>query len=242
MPEFSERVRGVRHLWDAYAISRDPQTRGELIEHYMPVAKIIAAKVFGLRADPSANFDDYLQYARVGLIEAVDRYDVTRSVPFEAYSAPRIRGAILNGLEHESELSAQRGFWRSRMRERTESLLGDKRDKPERATLHELIQVTVGLALGAILDDAAQELVDEQPRSNPYSVTEMDQLTRQVRGLLVKLPEREQQVLRGHYFEQRELQSIAADYGITKGRVSQLHAQGLARLRDMLGEKLDAKL
>jgi RNA polymerase sigma factor FliA len=240
VPESSERVPGVRHLWDAFALSRDPQTRGELIEHYMPMARIIAAKAFGLRSNPAANFDDYLQYARVGLIEAVDRYDASRSVPFEAYSAPRIRGAILNGLEHESELSAQRSFWRARMRERTDSLLGDKH--PERASLQELIQLTVGLALSLVLDEAAQEVIDEQPHANPYAMTEMEQLTRQVRGLLVKLPEREQQVIRGHYFEQRELQAIATDFGITKGRVSQLHAQALARLRDMLGAKLDAKL
>lgn len=242
MPEPSERVRAVRHLWDAYAISRDAQTRHELIEHYMPVAKVIAAKVFGLRSDPSASFDDYLQYARVGLIEAVDRYDATRSVPFEAYSAARIRGAILNGLERESEESAQRSFWRSRMQERTDSLLGERQSSPERTTLQELIQVTVGLALGLVLDEAAQEIVDEQPRANPYAMTEMEQLTRHVRGLLMKLPEREQQVIRGHYFEGRELQSIAVEYGVTKGRVSQLHAQALTRLRDMLGAKLDARL
>lgn len=242
MPESSERAPGLRRLWEAYAISRDPQTRGELIEHYMPLAKIIAAKVFGLRSNPAASFDDYLQFARVGLIEAVDRYDVSRSVPFEAYSAPRIRGAILNGIKHESEVSAQRSYWRTRMQERTDSLLGDKHARPERATLQELIQVTVGLALSLVLDEAAQEPIDEQPRSNPYAVTEMEQLTRRVRALLVKLPEREQQVIRGHYFEQREMQSIAADYGISKGRVSQLHAQALTRLRDMLGEKLDTKL
>jgi len=208
----------------------------------MPLAQIIAAKVFGLRSDPAARYDDYLQYARVGLIEAVDRYDPARNVSFETYSAHRIRGAILNGLEHESEASAQRAFWRARMQERTDSLLGDKQAAPERASLEDLIQVTVGLALGLVLDEARQEPCDEQPQSNPYAVTEMEQLSRQVRGLLVKLPEREQKIIRGHYFELRELQSIAADYGVTKGRVSQLHAQALARLRSLLGEKLDTKL
>lgn len=208
----------------------------------MPVARIIAAKVFGLRSDPLARFDDYLQYARVGLIEAVDRYDASRSVPFEAYSAHRIRGAILSGLEHESEASAQRSFWRARLQERTDSLLGEKRTTPERASLQDLIQATVGLALGLMLDEAGREALDERPQANPYAVTELEQLTRRVRGLLVKLPEREQQIIRGHYFEARELQSIAAAYGITKGRVSQLHAQALARLRTLLGEKLDTRL
>lgn len=242
MPESTGRAHAARHLWEAYALSRDPHTRGELIEHYMPVAKIIAAKVFGLRTDPSASFDDYLQYARVGLLEAVDRFDASRSVPFEAYSVSRIRGAILNGIAHETEVSAQRRFWRTRMQERTDSLLGDKQREPERATLQELIQVTVGLALGLVLDESAEEPIDEQVRSNPYAMTEMEQLIRQVRCLLGKLSEREQQVIRGHYFERRELQTIAMECGVTKGRVSQIHAQALARLRDLLGEKLDAKL
>lgn len=237
-----ERVRHAQHLWAAYALARDPRTRGELIEHYMPVAKIIAAKAFGLRTDPLARFDDYLQYARVGLIEAVDRYDAARNVAFETYSAHRIRGAILNGLEHESEASAQRSFWRARLQERTDSLLGEKRATPERASLQDLIEVTVGLALGLVLEEAAQEALDERPHANPYAVTELEQLTRRVRGLLAKLPEREQQIIRGHYFEGREMQTIAADCGITKGRVSQLHAQALGRLRSMLGEKLDTRL
>lgn len=236
-----ESVRREQDLWEAYAASRDPQARGELIEHYLPVAKKIAARIFGLRSG-AASFDDCLQYARIGLIEAVDRYDVGRGVPFAAYSAARIRGAILNGLAHESELLAQRSFWRTRLRERTDSLLGDKQARPERASLAELIQVTVGLALGMMLDDAAQEPLDERPHSNPYAAAELDQLSREVRRLLTHLPEREQHIVRAHYFELRELQAIATDYGITKGRVSQLHAQALARLRGLLGKQLDARL
>lgn len=237
-----ERGGRERCLWEAYAASRDPQARGELIEHYLPLAKIIAAKVFGLRSGAATSFDDCLQYARIGLIEAIDRYDVSRGVPFEAYSAARIRGAILSGLASESELLAQRSFWRTRIRERTESLLGDKQSRPERASLEELIQVTVGLALGMMLDDAAQEPVDERPHSNPYAVAELHQLSREVRRLLTHLPGREQYVVRAHYFELKEMQAIAAEYGITKGRVSQLHAQALLRLRGLLGEQLDARL
>lgn len=237
-----EHLPNERQLWEAFALTRDPQTRDELIEHYMPLAKKIAAKVFGLRANAATTFEDCLQYARVGLIEAIDRFDVSRCVPFEAYSSARIRGAILNGLDHETELLAQRSFWRTRLRERTDSLLGDKQSRPERASLQELIQVTVGLALGLMLDDAAQELPDERQHANPYAVAEVQQLSRQVRSLLAKLPERERHIVRAHYFEQKELQSIAVEYGITKGRVSQLHAQALARLRTLLGEQFDARL
>lgn len=242
MADPAENVPNERHLWEAFALSRDPLTREQLIEHYLPVAKRIAAKVFSLRSNAATSFDDCLQYARVGLIEAIDRFDSSRRIPFEAYSVARIRGAVLNGLERETELLAQRGYWRTRMRERTASLLGDKQSRPERASLQDLIQVTVGLALGLMIEEAAQEIPDDRQHANPYAVAELQQLSREVRRLLPQLPEREQQIVRAHYFELRELQSIAADLGITKGRVSQLHAQALARLRKLLGEQLDARL
>jgi RNA polymerase sigma factor for flagellar operon FliA len=51
------------------------------------------------------------------------------------------------------------------------------------------------------------------------------------------LPERERELIQRHYVEQVEFQQIAADWGVTKGRVSQLHAQALQRLRHLLGMK-----
>lgn len=243
-----ERTREVKQLWESWRHDSDSQARGQLIEHYMPFAHMLAAKAFSARADAGARFDDYLQYARVGLIEAVDRYDVTRNVSFESYSSHRIRGAILNGLEQDSELLAQRSFWRARLGERTESLLEATGSTPERASLQDLIDVTVGLALGMMLDEGEgegpAEPVDEQPRSNPYAVTEMEQLAGKLRALLQQLPERERQIVHGHYFEQREFQAIANAAGLTKGRISQLHAKALSRLRGLLDEKprVDARL
>lgn len=248
MSESTERTRQVRQLWDSLRHGSDSQARGQLIEHYMPFAQMLAAKAFGVRADAGARFDDYLQYARVGLIEAVDRYDVTRNVSFESYSSHRIRGAILNGLQQDSELLAQRSFWRARLNERTESLLEATGSTPERASLQDLIDVTVGLALGMMLDggegEGEGEPIDEQPCSNPYAMTEMQQLAGNLRTLLQRLPEREREIVHGHYFEQREFQAIASAVGVTKGRISQLHAKALSRLRGMLDEKpqVDAKL
>src|SRR5215510_6911182 len=105
----AEVVKGARLaagvLWETFSTSRDARTRSELIEHYMPFAKMIAAKVYGMSGAHASNFDDYLQYARVGLIEAVDRFDAARGVSFEAYAVHRVRGAVLNGVSQESEIA-----------------------------------------------------------------------------------------------------------------------------------------
>lgn len=230
----AESTRRARTLWEMFGRSRDSQTRADLIEHYVPFARIIAARVYGLRPDQSSSFDDYLQYARVGLIEAVDRYDSTRNVSFETYSAYRIRGAILNGMGQQSEAAAQRDFWRTRMPDRMQSVIAETGRVPQRASPQDLIDITIGIALGLMLDEDEIEPIDESAQSNPYAATELEQLSRTVRALVQALPEREREVIELHYFRQHEFQAIAKRYSLSKGRVSQLHGRALGRLRDLL--------
>src|SRR5205085_4002490 len=117
--------------------------REVLIIRYGALAKITAARLYRRRADNSVDFGDYLQYARVGLIESIDHFDPGRGVPFEAFSSFRIKGAILNGLQSESEIASQRAFWSRRSRERFESLKEYETRGDRRASLEELVSLTV---------------------------------------------------------------------------------------------------
>jgi RNA polymerase sigma factor for flagellar operon FliA len=226
-----------RERWREFARTRDAPLRNALINRYGALAKITAARLYRRRADNSVDFGDYLQYARVGLIESVDHYDPERGVPFEAFSSYRIKGAILNGLQSESEIASQRSFWSRRTRERFESLKEHETRGDRRASLEELVNLTVGLALSHLIEQEAGDVIDDSLAANPYAITELIQLKRAVRSMLPALPERERELIRRHYDEHVEFQQIAADWGLTKGRVSQLHAQALGRLRKLLAAK-----
>jgi RNA polymerase sigma factor for flagellar operon FliA len=243
MADPSQSALDLPGLWEAFGAGRDLEIRAELIEHYLPLAKRVAARVYRSTPDPPASFEDYLQYARIGLIEAVDRFDVARGVPFEAYAIQRIRGALLNSLPHQSEAAAQRRFWRTALAQRAESLLQQTGRTPERASFQDLIDLTIGLALGLVLDDSG-EAVEQSPNANPYAKTEIQQLTLRMRELVEGLPEREREVVKGHYFSRQEFQDLAQRFGVTKGRISQMHARALARLREGLDERprLDRKV
>lgn len=237
MAEPPQSTSGAHGLWDAFAGSNDARARAGLIEHYMPFARMIAARAYGLRVEPAASFDDYLQYARVGLIEAIDRFDPTRGVSFEAYAVHRVRGAVLNGIDQESERAAQREFRRAAAAERMQSLIARTGRPVDRASLQDFIEITVGLAVGMALEAAPGEPIDETPGGNPYAAVELAQFAREVRRLVAGLPEREREVIQGHYYERLEFQEIARRTAVTKGRVSQLHSQALARLRAGLAEQ-----
>jgi RNA polymerase sigma factor for flagellar operon FliA len=227
----------VAVLWESFYASRDPGARERLIGRYAGVARTIAATLFGGRPDDTVPFDDYLQYARVGLIESIDRYDSMRGTSFEAFASYRIRGAVLNGLSRETELRARRSRRASRLAEREESLAGGMLSRPENASLEDFVRLTVGLAVGFILEEGGGELSDESPRANPYAQAELAQLRGRIRELVAQLPAREREVLQAHYYEQREFQDVAAVMGITKGRVSQLHARALTKVREWLNAR-----
>jgi len=180
-----------RARWLDFVQTRSARLRDELVQRYMSLAKMTAARLYQRRVDNSVPFADYLQYARVGLVEAVDSYEPERAVPFEAFSSFRIKGAVLNGLAAESELAAQRAFWGRRARERFESIRQHEVQNDRRASLEELVNLTVGLALSHVIEHEDGEVIDETLAANPYAVTELVQLRRAVRSLLPALPQRE---------------------------------------------------
>lgn len=61
-------------LWVAFRAKPTPALREHLIARYLPYARSIAARMYSRRGGQGFEFDDYLQYASVGLLECIDRF------------------------------------------------------------------------------------------------------------------------------------------------------------------------
>ena len=94
-------------LWKRLRDGADTGARDALLAMHMPYAKVVAASYYSRRFHDEIEFGDYLQYASVGLLEAMDRYDPARGVQFRTFAARRMHGAILNGLERLTEKQQQ---------------------------------------------------------------------------------------------------------------------------------------
>jgi RNA polymerase sigma-B factor len=86
----SDVARADRQLFARYAAGRDPAERDALVDHFMPLARSLAAR-YVRRDEP---FEDLLQVAAIGLIKAVEGYDVERGRAFSSYAVPTIAGEI----------------------------------------------------------------------------------------------------------------------------------------------------
>ncbi|HEX5127887.1 MAG TPA: sigma factor, partial [Rhodocyclaceae bacterium] len=180
--------------WHAWRNQGSYEARSRLIERHMPFAKMLAAKLYGNRIILEAEFDDYRQWGIEGLIAAVDHFDPDRNVPFEAYSAKRIQGAILNEADTLSDRAAQISM-RARIRRERASSVGESADtRADTSTLfNRLVEVAVGLALGVMLEDTGmiQTLEAVAPQTDVYRSVELAQLHKRVQALVELLPERE---------------------------------------------------
>lgn len=221
----------------------DRTARDALIEHYMPLARIIAGQVYRRRPDEDVEFDDYLQYAHIGLIDAIGRFRPDTDAAFSTFAGYRIRGAILNGVQKETERREQYA-WRKRLqKERIDSLKREGGGGKTQDLFAELVDIGIGLALGYMLEDTAMlSDTDAAHEQGPYRSEEMARLKQRVREAVDALPEREAVIIRYHYFHQMSMEELGDILEISRGRVSQIHkrALGLIRERFAAGGEIDA--
>ena len=221
-------------LWRRWRDAEDVDARERLISNFLPYTRIIAGRLYVRRPCDGFEFDEYLQMARVGLLEAVDRFDPARGARFITYASRRMIGSILTGVERLSEVQQQVAFRKRLESERMESLkepdTGDT-SEPD-ALFRQLAELGVGLALCYLLDDTGMVMEpDRVDGRGHYEAVELRQMQRRLHALVDRLPDKEQYVLRHHYMQDVPFQDIASRLGVTKGRVSQIHRSAIDSLR-----------
>ena len=241
-------------LWARFVRDRDVQTRNRLIEHYLPLCRTVAGLVYARRGGLAVEFLDYMQFATLGLIEAVERFDPALGFSFSTYASPRIRGSILNNLEPLSEHYTQISLRKRIEQERLESLgapgaagvgMGGKRKKHD--LLASLADLTVGLALAHLLEGSGMVAGREEEHSYQqefYQNEERRHLEATLAKLVRALPDQERRVVQYHYYHALDFTEIAKLLELSKGRISQIHRQALQLVREAYGSVggVDARL
>lgn len=218
-----------QELWLSFVESRDAVLRLQLVDHYLPLARILAARLFKRRGRLHGEFGDYMQSAVLGLLEAVDRFDPARQVPFRFFAARRICGAVLNGLRSISELHRQT-VGQGRVQQRVADLISPEAGPGD--AFQEMVDLALNLSVGFMLQGSGiYSVSEEETDQRIYNDHLRHELAQVFAKLLTLLPPVQAKVLRYHYFCDMALRDIAQMMGCSAGRMSQLHRQALRNLR-----------
>jgi RNA polymerase sigma factor FliA len=247
----------VHALWTRYREDRDLATRERLILHYAPLVKYVAGRVaVGMPAN--VEHADLVSYGIFGLMDAIEKFDLSKGFKFETYAITRIRGAIIDELRSVDWVPRSVRAKARKLEAAIQRLESDLRRSPSEEELaaelewsvEELqetlqrVSMTSVAALDEVLDvgdgdrislvDTLQDLTAELPEES-YDDQETKELLRQT---LTRLTEREQTVLGLYYFEGMTLAQVGDVLGVTESRVCQIHTKAVLSLRAKLSEKL----
>jgi RNA polymerase sigma factor for flagellar operon FliA len=251
-----ERTRGRRPAGTASSAAAGlgaavPVDRNDLIESHVALVEHVVLRLsagFPRHVDRS----ELVSAGMVGLVEAADRFDPARGIPFSRFAATRIRGAMLDSVR-TADWAPRSVRSMARDAEAAEQHLASKLGRtPQLVEVADAVgvspaeldqlrdQVNRGVVMTldhAYGDDASIPLVATivDPSSpEPDLVLESTERVSYLRDAVAALPDRHREVIQGYFLDGKTSQEIADDLGITQSRVSQLRADALEMMREGL--------
>jgi len=196
-------------------------------------------------------FDELVALANAGLAEAASRYDPTKGASFNTFAWYRVHGAIIDGIRRNTNLP--RRVWAKLVALRAASEYLEHRGERDQGAAQRGVAPASGPdALAAIKQAMSAirtmyvtslETLQEKgfdPSGEPPTVAESidtQRLGARIRAALDKLPEKERELVKKHYWEGKNLLEAGAELGISKSWASRLHAQAVDRLRGFVDDE-----
>ncbi len=243
----------LEKLWYQYFEDKsNKKIRDTLIVQYIYLTKYVVNRV-KVSLPVTFSEEDISSYGVEGLIDAVEKFTPDKGARFETYALMRIRGNIIDKIRSQDFLprsarkkikdvkqaqeELRQKFGRAATSSEVGELLGIEKEKVDQI-------LSEDTTVGSIYDkrgtsDDSMEIIDtlEDTRSlTPHEEMEEKDVKKELERALRRLPERERMIMVLYYHENMTLKEIGATIDVSESRVSQLHAQAIMKLKNILSE------
>lgn len=242
-------------LWDEYHKTKSAQLREQLIVEYAGLVKVVAGRL-GMYLGYTVEYDDLVGYGIFGLIDAIEKFEITKGVKFETYASLRIRGSILDQIRKMDWIPRTLRQKQKKMDgalATLEAKLGRTATDEEIAAELEIspdelvnwqnqTKVANLISLDEYLEQGSEVKVDGAivPKfEQPEEVIEKQELKHMLEQAIEMLTENEKRVIVFYYFEELTLKEISKILEVSESRVSQLHTKALHKMKDRLGKNME---
>ncbi|MBE0583503.1 MAG: FliA/WhiG family RNA polymerase sigma factor, partial [Desulfofustis sp.] len=202
--------------------------------------------------------DDMKSAGMLGLIDAANKFDVSKNILFKTFAEHRIRGAILDEMRKLDWFSRSLRDKQNRIGRTLTDLERSLGRSPDDAEVADAMEMEVEdyrkmlgevshlgcVSLNETLDHSEEgrsfldTLVDERTSLQPAERLETHELTGIIAGILEELSEKERMVISLYYYEELTQKEIAEVLQVSEGRISQLHSQALIKLKTKMQSRL----
>ncbi|HPA44563.1 MAG TPA: FliA/WhiG family RNA polymerase sigma factor [bacterium] len=243
-------------LWQAFKNENSFEARETLANKYIHLVKYVINRLLSASHIESEvlDYDDLFSCGVMGLLAALDNFDLSRNVKFITYAIPRIRGSIIDELrsvdwiprslrQRVNQLQATfQEVEQELQRPATDTEVADRLGV-DSAVLSGLLQDASRAALLSldeilrISDESSAtrgEMTPAADTEDPRRQIQKEEIVEVLTIAIENLPEKERLVVVMYYNEELTLREIGEVLGVTESRVCQLHTKAMMRLRGRL--------
>jgi len=232
-----------------YKRTGDEALKWPLVLRYEGLIKSAALQIRGVYSS-FAQVDDIVSEGILTLLNSIDKFDPDKGIKFETYVAKRIRGMVI-------DLARKQDWLPRNIRQRAKEIdaavshlanelgrfptdqevaghLGIATDKYQKEAARVALSNT--LSLDALMDARDMEgyrfeLSDQDPKLQPETVLEDQELQETLAAGIASLQENEQIVLSLYYEKNLHMKEIAQVMGVSEPRISQIHSRAIQKLK-----------
>ena len=238
-------------LWDEYKKNRSQELREQIIIEYAPLVKLVAGRL-NMYLGYNVEYEDLVSYGIFGLIDAIDKFDMTKDVKFETYASLRIRGSILDQIRKMDWIprtvrQKQRKIDEAikAVEQRTGKTASDEEIAGELGVTEEellnwqsQLKVTNVVSLNEYVEQGTEPVMETRGNSHfvqPEEMVEQNELKEMLQKAMELLTEKESKVILLYYYEELTLKEISRILEVSESRVSQLHTKALQKMQKTMG-------
>jgi RNA polymerase sigma factor FliA len=236
----------------------DPAWQERMVLQYAPLIRYIAGRL-ALRLPSHISQEDLISSGIIGLIDAIQKFDLSKNINFKTYAEFRIKGAMLDELRsldwiprsvrkkshliENAYAQLQKSMGRPAEAEEVAELLGlDLED------FYQLLDETKSVSLVALegcdqkftgnlgSDRDLTEIIQDENLRDALQSVHLAELQEVVLQAIEALPDKEKLLISLYYYEELTMKEIGQIMAYTESRISQLHTQAMYRLRHKLRE------
>ena len=226
----------------------DQDARRQLIEGNLRLVLSVIQRFVGR----GENVDDLFQVGCIGLIKAIDNFDITQPVRFSTYGVPMIVGEIRRYLRDNSAIRVSRSMRDTayRVLQAREKLMAETQREPTVEQIAQILGIpreAVVFAMDAIVDPVS--LYEPIYDSGGDAICVMDQVSDRrntdekwiehiaLKEALDRLDDREQRILALRFCEGKTQMEVSAEVGISQAQVSRLEKNAIHAMRRSFQDK-----
>jgi len=240
----------LMHKLAMYSGDQQQHRTTMLVEQHAPLVKRIAHHLLA-RLPSTVQLNDLVQSGMVGLLEAAQKFDISKGASFETFAGIRVRGAMIDDVRKDD--------WAPRSVHRNARRVSEAIKVVEGRTGRDASDQQVAEEMGIPLEDyysylqdsagtrlfSYDEVIEQEDSSlklaasvtpSPFDDVQKQAFKDNLAQAIETLPERERMVLALYYQEELNLKEIGSLLGVSESRVSQIHSQAALRLRTRLAD------